>query len=75
MEATVEVGGGRYYVEALDLDRLHANLAATFEEALELRRHAARNREEPQWTEKAVAAEKLYGQLRQLIDAKREQVA
>ena len=71
MEATVEVGGVRYYVEALDLDRLHANLAATFEEALELRRHAARNPEEPQWTDKAIDAEKLYGELRKLIEVKR----
>lgn len=73
MAGNIKVGDVRYYVEALDLDRLHANLAATFEEALELRRHAARNPDEPQWSEKAVAAEKLYGQIRELIAAKRNE--
>ncbi len=67
----VEVGGLRYYIEALDLDRLYANLATRDEEVTNMRLRAVRSPDDPQWSEKA---EKLYEdvrQLKELIAAKR----
>ncbi len=71
-EETIEIGGICYYVEALDLDRLHANLAVVSEEAMKLRQHAVRNPNEPQWLEKAKAADVAEAELRELIKRKRE---
>ncbi len=68
---TVEVGGLRYYVEALDLDRLYANLAVRVEEATDMRLHAARNPDEPQWVDKADKLDEDVRQLKELIEIKR----
>ena len=65
------MGGVRYYIEALDLDRLYANLVATSEEATQLRLHAARHPTEPQWLVKADAADTLEAELRELIKIRR----
>ncbi len=67
----VVVGGLRYYVEALDLDRLYANLATRDEEATNMRLHAARNPDEPQWADKADKIDEDVRQLKELIAAKR----
>lgn len=69
---TVEIDGIKYYVEALDLERLYANLAKADEEVVDLRLHASRNPDEPEWTEKADIMDKECATLREAIKAKRE---
>jgi len=69
---TVTVGGIRYYVEALDMDRLHSNLALISEEAIDLRLHAVRNPDDPEWISKADKADQDAQELREMIKLKRE---
>ena len=69
---TVTIEGIRYYIEALDIDRLHSNLAAISEEAIDLRLHAIRNPEEKEWVEKADKADQDVLNLREMITTKRE---